>query len=266
MRKDFTLILLFFFVLIACEESIDKSIRNSNTSTLIVEGILTNEKKNHLIRLSQSYATQNSTSPPVSGALVRVSDGATVYLVNETPVGSGNYLTESFLAVTGRTYALYIQYQGREYGAHDSSVPVDPLQPLSLKKVNDRFQLNFQNSGKSANFIDHNIDWKSSGACQAGQQCEGKVVFYDLKNVDVNDLFKPSKAELTFPVNTTITRRKYSCSLTFQFFLRSMLSETEWRGGVFDVQRDNTATNLSGGAMGFFAVTSVVEDISVVKP
>jgi hypothetical protein len=43
-----------------------------------------------------------------------------------------------------------------------------------------------------------------------------------------------------------------------------MLSETEWRGGVFDVQRDNVSTNLSEGAVGFFAVATVVADTTVI--
>jgi hypothetical protein len=44
-----------------------------------------------------------------------------------------------------------------------------------------------------------------------------------------------------------------------------MLSETEWRGGVFDVQRANVSTNLSEGAIGFFASCTIVTDTTVVK-
>jgi hypothetical protein len=44
-----------------------------------------------------------------------------------------------------------------------------------------------------------------------------------------------------------------------------MLSETEWRGGVFDVQRDNVSTNINGGGAGFFAVSTVLKDTMVVN-
>ena len=43
-----------------------------------------------------------------------------------------------------------------------------------------------------------------------------------------------------------------------------MLSETEWRGGLFDVKRANVITNLSEGAVGFFAVSTVVTDTTTV--
>ena len=49
-------------------------------------------------------------------------------------------------------------------------------------------------------------------------------------------------------------------SSRYQEYLRSLLSETEWRGGVFDVEKANVKTNMSEGAIGFFAVTTVVSD------
>ena len=43
-----------------------------------------------------------------------------------------------------------------------------------------------------------------------------------------------------------------------------MLSETEWRGAVFDVHRADVTTNLSNGAIGFFAVSTIVSDTTVI--
>ncbi len=39
-----------------------------------------------------------------------------------------------------------------------------------------------------------------------------------------------------------------------------MLSETDWRGGVFDVLPGNARTNLSEGAVGFFTAADVIRD------
>ena len=61
-----------------------------------------------------------------------------------------------------------------------------------------------------------------------------------------------------------ISRKKFSASPAYKAFLRGVLSETEWRGGVFDVERANAPTNLSEGAIGFFAVSTVVSDTTVV--
>jgi hypothetical protein len=95
--------------------------------------------------------------------------------------------------------------------------------------------------------------------------CDSRVVFYDLKTVDVHEAFKPDQEVVYFPRNSIVIRRKYSVSPRYKGFLRSMLSETRWRGGAFDVQRENVSTNLSAGAVGFFAVCSVVADTTVVQ-
>jgi hypothetical protein len=36
--------------------------------------------------------------------------------------------------------------------------------------------------------------------------------------------------------------------------------ETEWSGGLFDVQPGNVTTNLTNGALGYFAVCMIVSD------
>ncbi|HEY0772396.1 MAG TPA: hypothetical protein VGD31_18880, partial [Sphingobacteriaceae bacterium] len=68
------------------------------------------------------------------------------------------------------------------------------------------------------------------------------------------------KTDFIFPSRSTVIRRKFSVSDRYRAYLRSMLSETEWRGSVFDVQRDNAPTNFTPGAIGFFAVSTVVAD------
>lgn len=256
---------IFIVMLMACEKPIDRPVQLGDTNVLIVEGILTNEKKSHVIKLSHPHK-QNASQVPVTGAILQVTEGNTIYLVKEYPVGSGAYITQEMQAVFGKTYTLRIQYEGKEYTAQDSSFPVEPLPKLNYRKVNDLYVLDQTQSGGNPNFIEHDINWKNTASCLGGATCDGKIIFYDLKTVDVNDLFKPTKKEFAFPGNSTIVRKKYSCSLAFRNFLRSVLSETEWRGGVFDVQRANTSTNLTNSAIGFFAVTTVLSDTTVINP
>lgn len=255
----------FWILLIACQEvSIDFPLPSQNLNTLVVEGVLTNERLNHRIRLSHPYNKQNGTPAPASGAIVSVTDGTSSVMLNELPTGSGEYYTPQVRAVFGRTYTLSIQYQGKIYLARDSSVPVEPLQTLDYRKVNERYTLNLYETGQDANYIDHQISWKNTLSCTTGTACDGRIVYYDLKTIDVNEIFKPAKAEFNFPVNTIVIRKKYSVSPAYKAFLRSVLSETEWRGGVFDVQRANATTNLSEGGIGFFAVSTVVSDTTIV--
>lgn len=252
-------------LLIGCQEvPIDFPLQSQRLNALVVEGTLTNERLNHRIKLSLPYTIQNGIAAPATGAIVSVSDGTSSVVLTEFPAGSGEYYTPLSRAVFGRTYTLSIQYQGKAYLAQDSSVPVEPLAALDYRKVNELYALNLYRNGQDANFIDHQISWANTTSCTAGTACEGRIVFYDLKTVDVNEIFKPDKEEFLFPVNTVVIRKKYSLSPAYKAFLRSVLSETEWRGGIFDVQRANATTNLSDGAIGFFAVSTVVSDTTIV--
>lgn len=257
-------ILFFILLLMACEEETNLPLKSEDTHLIAVEGMLTNENISHRVKLTHPHKTQNETPEPVTGALVTIADDATVYPLTEYPAGSGEYYTPVLRAVTGKVYTLHILYNEHEYTAQDSAVPVEALQAIQYKAVNDQFELVFNSSGQSPNYIEHAISWQNTTAC-TGSDCAGELIYYDLKTIDVNELYKPDKEDFYFPAGATIIRKKYSISVAYREFLRSMLSETEWRGGIFDVQRDNATTNLSAGAVGFFAVSTVVSDTTVVK-
>ena len=75
----------------------------------------------------------------------------------------------------------------------------------------------------------------------------------------------PDKEPLLFPAGSRIVRRRHAVSDRYKEYLRGVLSETEWRGGFFDVERENATGNMSEGALGFFAVTSVTIDTIYVQ-
>lgn len=254
--------LLICLLLVACEEATNFPLTTENSNLVVVEGMLTNENVNHRVKLTRPYKTQNETPEPISGAVVTLKDETSTFILTESPAGSGEYYTPQMRAVTGRVYTLTIVYNEEEYTAQDSSVPVEALETIQYKKTGDQYELVFSPSLQEPNFIEYTIDWRNTDACTAA--CTGRLVYYDLKTIDVNDLYKPDKEPFVFPAGATIIRKKYSVSTAYRAFLRSMLSETEWRGGLFDVQRDNVSTNLSEGAVGFFAVSTVVADTTVI--
>ena len=277
MIKNYIGCIITILVLTSCEDTVDLALQTRESDLLVVEGILTNQKINHRIKLTRPHREINGIPLPATGAIVTISEGESrdgefvlgdnSYVLTEFPPGSGEYYTEPFRAVFGRIYVLQIAYDGRGYFAFDSSVPAEPLPPLSLERASENdavFRLNLFNTGTEPHFIDHFITWENSGFCSDGNSCEGKVVFYDLKTVDVHETFKPDKTDFLFPVNSVIIRTKYSVNESYKSFLRSVLSETEWRGGIFDIQRANAPTNLSEGAIGYFTVSTVVSDTTIV--
>ncbi|MEX2235497.1 MAG: DUF4249 family protein [Cyclobacteriaceae bacterium] len=261
--RSIRLFIVTCLLITGCEEKIDIPISSEETGLLVVEGVLTNENKNHLIRLSHPYAKQNGTPQPATGASVYVFEDTTISVLTEFPAGSGRYYTPVGRAVSGKMYTLYIVYNGMQYFARDTPPPVQPLEDLKYWETPEGYTLILDPSGEDPSYIEHIISWDNTAACTGF--CEAKVVFYDLKTIDVNEIHKPERAPFHFPGQSLVVRKKYSVSPAYKTFLRSMLSETDWRGGVFDVQRSDVSTNLSTGAVGFFAVCSVVSDSTVVE-
>ncbi len=268
MKKQLTCLMLVILAT-ACEEPVQRPLADSTLNWLVVEGVLTNENIPQVVTLSHPHAPVNGQPRPATGAQVGVLEaGGAVFLFQETPAGSGVYQSAPFRATFGRSYTLVVRYNGNEYRASDASQPVDPLPTFRYTRadtVPTFYRLEEAESGNRPNYIEHQISWKNTAQCQANQLCQALIMVYDLKNIDVNSLFKPGKKDLMFPAGSTIVRRKYAVSDAYRAYLRSMLSETEWRGGVFDVERGNTASNLSAGATGFFAVTTVVSDTTIIQ-
>jgi hypothetical protein len=255
-RTISTLLIFLVGVFFSCEEETNIPFDSENANLLAVEAVVTNENISHVIRLTLPYQKLNGTSIPVNSAVVSISDGTSTIVL--TPVDSGRYFTPKMRFISGTTYSLNINFNGKQYSAQDSSVPVESLNALSYANAAGGYRINFFDTGSQPNYIEYSIDWTNTPSCIS--ECKAKIFYYDLKTVDANELFKPEKTDFAFPSQSTITRRKFSVSEEYRSYLRSMLSETQWRGSVFDVQRDNAPTNLSEGAIGFFAVSTVVSD------
>ncbi|MCO5267212.1 MAG: hypothetical protein M9948_15220, partial [Lentimicrobium sp.] len=68
---------------------------------------------------------------------------------------------------------------------------------------------------------------------------------------------------IRFPSGTTITERKYSLTTEHAAYLRALLSETTWQGGLFNTAPANLPTNLSGNGMGYFGICAVIQKTEI---
>lgn len=263
MMRQMSILTVLVVFIFACEEKSDIEWKTQTTDLVVVDGILTTEVKTHKIKLTWPVKDLNEVPKPVSGATVTIIEGGTFIKLLEIPFGSGEYYTPVMRATSGRTYSATVFYKGDSFTAQDDIVAVEPLEPIRYHAVDNGYELDFHESGQNANFIEYNISWENTSSC-TGSNCNARLIYYDLKTADVNEIFKPEKEPFNIPKGSTIIRRKFSVSDSYRSFLRAMLSETEWRGGVFDVQRENVPTNFSEGALGFFAVSTVVSDTTVV--
>ncbi len=266
----FIVILIFLF---SCEKSTEWDFENDNLNTIVVDGIITNVRKAHIIRITKPVAELNAKPEPVSGANVFLFDGTFVDTLKELANASGFYVTDTaYRAVLNKTYHLRIVYSGKEYNAFARMVPVSPFRKLSYAYDEDKGMYYIDSvaasfSSKESAMYEIVIDWSHLPEYQnlPLYKRTALVYYYTLHTVDVSQVFAPEKERVYFPKGARILERKYSLAPKHAEFIRSMLSETEWRGGYFDVAQGNVQTNISNGGLGYFAVCTVIRDTLTVK-
>ncbi len=263
----FLVLVLTIILLPGCETEYPWELQESEVKNMVVDGIITNEMKAQHIKLSISNTKPNKLSEPISGATVTVDEKNNHYQFIESSTLPGSYISLPFQAVVGKTYVLSITINSKIFTARDSMVSITELSPfnLSIESKGEFYVYNHIKTGMPA-IIEVYFDWtKNTEYTQDYGSSMAKETFYILKNVDINEVLHPDMEIIRFPKGTKIIRRKYSLSEDHQAFIRSLLMETEWRGGLFDVQQGNVSTNLNNNALGFFGVCMILKDSMEVK-
>jgi hypothetical protein len=263
--------ILFLFP--SCQEKIDWELEYENTLRLVVEGKITNERRAHEVKLSLPAYEINGTPRPVSGAEVNLSDGDTVISLQEDPGRPGIYLTPRHVqGVVNRTYMLMVRVNNFECTAIARMEGVTPIRFPTTYQVRQEpplYELRFTGSD-APSMVKLEMDWSHLPGYDTLSDDQNHAVVYgyyfDALTVDVNALFAPPQDRVLFPPGTRVVFTKESLSAGYAEFLRGMLSETAWNGGLFDVKPGDPFTNLSRGAIGYFAATSVLRDTIVFSP
>jgi hypothetical protein len=263
-------VLALLLILNSCnEEAIEWELDTHRPDLLVVEGVITNRLGAHEVRITRPVEDPQEIPQPVSKAVVAIFDGSNATLLRET--SPGIYHTNANVrAVYGRMYQLYILHQGREYYAAAWLVPVQPLTALQYRKVQGQdnwYELELRET-EDASMVEIELDWSHLAGFrnQPDEYTHARIVYYTVKSIDVNKMFRPDKERVYFPVGTRVRRTKYSMNPWQEEFVRTLMAETEWRGGYFDVQPGNVQTNLSEGAVGYFSASTVVADSSLILP
>lgn len=251
-------VFIWVLLIIGCEETFVSDEITTTEGFLVVEGLITNENKSHRIRLSRPYQELNTSPEPVTGAVVVIVQNEDPVVLSEDPENPGNYLTPPFRALFGKVYTLAIFLEGQEYYAQAAANFGEPIKPLSYSMTEDSlYRFDYQESDNPS-MMEVQAVWEEDQTTQSLGR------YFTLNVVDVNRIFAPGKEEFLFPTGSMIIRKQFSLSEQHQEFLRSYLSEVDWRGGGFDVAPGNVITNLTNGAKGFFGVSMVSIDTTIV--
>lgn len=149
-------------ILFGCEEVSDWPLDGRDHDLIVVEALVTNELKQHTVRLSRPVKALNTMPDPVSGAVVAVRAGNDIHIFNEDPAGSGLYLSDTFAADVDKNYLLYINQDGKEYFAQAKMIPAATMKPLIYRLVDAErkiYEIVFQES-TDASKKEYWISWR----------------------------------------------------------------------------------------------------------
>lgn len=266
--KKIVVSILVIFGATACVEVVDWPYYPSGEDKLIVEAILTDELKHQEIYLSQLRDSINAPVEEVSGAFIEVSSLAESYLFWEHSTQKGRYISsQSFAIVPGRSYQLTIDLEQQKYEAIARGVANQPMRDFPFLSYQETDSLYLGGIGVDYSNIEQAmyelvIDWRH---IIPGDTSLAKQVHYVFNSINIGQLFGPEKDQLVFPRQSIVYKRKYALDDGFAEYLRSLVIETQYKGGVFEETNGNLPTNLSNGALGYFAVCSVQRDTLIAE-
>jgi hypothetical protein len=261
MNKFFINILAaLLFLFISCEEKTTWEIQSSEIFA-VADCILTNELKTQELRLYRSSEKLNELPAGITGAVVEINDGRQTVNFMEDETEKGKYVsTVPFRATVGIIYRLTISLGNKADTAYAEMTGIAPLETIDIAPQDSFYRFIYHES-QDASMMEVYYDWSASpDFCGMYGFCGASEVYYTLDNIDAEKVFAPDRQIITFPEKTQIIRRKYSLSPAHQQFIRALLLETEWRGGLFDAEQGNVPTNFSHGVRGWFGACMVESD------
>ena len=259
---------LYFLILLSfsgCEKKTDWALKGQASKLVVVDGIITGELKTQSLILTFPVSGLNAKPVPVTGANILISDEDSVFHMTEQPAGSGVYKSVfPFLAREGKNYSLLIFYGDQVISAKSAMAPASAFNFLVYSKDNDSelYYISWVGSSFSTEapaMWEILLDWSKVPGYQQtdSTKCKARLLFYTLSTLDVSEIFAPLVKKVSFPAGTTINETRYSLTPEYAEFIREVLLETQWQGGLFNTIPANVPTNLSTGGAGFFAVCGV---------
>lgn len=267
------LLLLTVLILGSCEKETYWNSVSTPADKVVVEGMITNELKIQEIRLSKPFSGPNGSPEAITGAEVLVSSNVNVYKFDEDPLRAGYYISEQeFAGKAGRNYSLLINYNNNIISAKADMAPGADFTFLRYNRQNKTalFKIywvaNPYNAKRPAMY-EILLDWSTVPGYENADQgsTKARLLYYTLPTLDVNQIFAPAMESILFPPGTVIIENRYSLTLEHAEYIRALLSETNWQGGLFNSAPSNMPTNLSSNGVGFFGAAFITTKSEIAR-
>ena len=282
MKNISFLALVVVVVLASCTEDVKLDL-DQQTPSIVIDGQVTNRAALQRVKLSRTVDFyQGGQTPRITNGTVLVEDDAgNSYPFVHNPrnhkdsVGYYKPLTP-FAGVVGRTYRLTVQVDGRTFTAEDRMFSVLTLDSLKDRKANQH-QDDEADDPKEPGKIYELQMWAREPQDEDNYYLfkfyrNDSLKYYDDTDVYVSDddLLAENIDGITSPVyyaigdharveGYSLTRRAY----VYYTDLQSILNNDG--GGMFGPIPASPRTNIEGGALGIFQVSSVSDIARVVS-
>jgi len=264
-----------------CTERFDVDLGSTYTR-LVVEGSISTDTMAHEVKLSRSADYfYNKSLEPVSGASVSITDGTNVFPLTEDPQDSGTYRTApNVYGVPGRTYILTISNvdinNDGKYEDYSASGRINALvQPDSIQVVkNTIFYTTVWEIRLYANDPAATRDYYMFRTWKNGRLLTDTINEISLlddeyfNGVNSNGMpiqyLSAGKEDEITRLGDKIMLETMNITKEYYDFVTELISESQG-SDPFGGQPANVSTNLSNGAIGFFATYSVTRIFAVYK-
>ena len=258
-------LLLTVLLLGSCEKETVLNTQFATSNQVVVEGLITNEFKTQQIRLTRPFSAPNGLPEAVTGADILVSSNENVYRFREDPARPGFYLSEvEFAGQAGKSYSLLINNNNAIISAKANMVQGIDFVFLRYVRHNktNLFRISWvanPYNAKRPAMYEITLDWSMVPGYEYAdpQTTKARLLYYSLPTLDVSQIFAPAMESILFPPGTVITENRYSLTLEHSEYIRALLSETNWQGGLFNSVPANLPTNLSNNGIGYFGASVV---------
>ena len=251
----FLIVVFLVYVLTGCKKIIDVSLDNS-AQKIVVTGEVTNHLGPYKVTIAKTidFASDN-IFPPVSGALVTISENGIADTLQETD--PGNYFTNTLKGAPGKTYVLNIKVEGQAFSAV-SKMP----EPVTLDSIGFL-------SGRDNNLFPvayFRDPYPGENYYQFIQYANGQKLKNDFGNTVFEDRLSNGRF-ISYVLYDDSTGLKKGDTLTiqmnsidksaYQFFSQLQQVSSGSGSGFSSPTPVNPTSNISGGALGYFSAHSI---------
>ncbi len=268
-------LLVIAFMLAGCEAKTDWPLQTVIHDFIVVDATITDENMIQVVQLSHPVDKLNEIPLPVTGAVVILTLPDALYKFHELPASPGKYVSNvAFAGKKNKIHSLQVALGSNIYTAKANMEPGALFSLLNYARDKQtglyhisKVYANAFNPSRPAMF-EVLLDWSNVPGYQNKNpdSCKSRQLYYVLPTLDVSQVFAPAAEQVNFPSGTIIQEKRYSLTPEHAEFIRELLSETTWQGGLFNSAAANIPTNLSQGAVGYFSACAVTTLTAVAKP